>query len=61
MLSQGGEQGSLPALAMSGPPPHRRRTSTRLKDWTKRLCKELADNYVDEALEAYDVDETPER
>ena len=28
---------------------------------TKRLSKELADNYVDETLEAYDVDETPER
>jgi len=28
---------------------------------TKRLSKEFADNYVDETLEAYDVDETPER
>ena len=32
-----------------------------MKERTKRLSKELADNYVDETLEAYDVDETPER
>jgi hypothetical protein len=31
------------------------------KQRTKRLSTELADNYVDETLEAYDVDETPER
>jgi hypothetical protein len=30
-----------------------------MKERTKRLSKELADNYVDETLEAYDVDETP--
>jgi hypothetical protein len=32
-----------------------------MKERTKRLSTELADNYVDETLEAYDVDETPER
>ena len=32
-----------------------------LKERTKRLSKELADNYVDETLETYDVDQTPER
>jgi hypothetical protein len=32
-----------------------------MKERTKRLSKELADNYVDETLEAYDVDETPGR
>jgi hypothetical protein len=32
-----------------------------MKERTKRLSKELADNYVDETLKAYDVDETPER
>jgi hypothetical protein len=40
-----------------------------IKERTRRLSKELADNYsreltdsyVDETLEAYDVDETPER
>ena len=32
-----------------------------MKERTKRLSKKLADNYVDETLEAYDVDETPER
>jgi hypothetical protein len=30
------------------------------KAGTKRLSEKLADNYVDETLEAYDVDETPE-
>jgi hypothetical protein len=32
-----------------------------MKERTKRLSKELADNYVDETLETYDADETPER
>jgi len=32
-----------------------------MKERTKRLSKELADNNVDETLEAYDVDGTPER
>ena len=32
-----------------------------MKERTKRLSAQLADNYVDETLEAYDVDETPER
>jgi hypothetical protein len=32
-----------------------------MKERTKRLSTALADNYVDETLEAYDVDETPER
>ena len=32
-----------------------------MKERTKRLSKELADSYVDETLEAYDADETPER
>jgi hypothetical protein len=32
-----------------------------MKERTKRLSQELADNYVAETLEAYDVDETPER
>jgi hypothetical protein len=32
-----------------------------MKERTKRFSTELADNYVDETLEAYDVDETPER
>jgi hypothetical protein len=32
-----------------------------MKERTKRLSKELADTYVDETPEAYDVDETPER
>jgi hypothetical protein len=32
-----------------------------MKERTKRLSKELADNYVDETLEAYDVDERPGR
>ena len=32
-----------------------------MKERTTRLSKELADTYVDEAIEAYDVDETPER
>ena len=32
-----------------------------MKERTKRLSKGLADNYVDEVLETYDVDETPER
>jgi hypothetical protein len=32
-----------------------------MKERTKRLSEELADNYVDETLEAYHVDEAPER
>jgi hypothetical protein len=32
-----------------------------MKERTKRLSKKLADNYVDGTLEAYDVDEAPER
>ena len=32
-----------------------------MKERTKRLSKELADNIVEETLEAYDVDETPGR
>ena len=32
-----------------------------MKERTKRLSKELADNYVEGTLEAYDVDETPRR
>jgi len=32
-----------------------------MKERTKRLSKELADNYVDETLRTYDVDETPGR
>ena len=32
-----------------------------MKERTKRLYKELVDNYVDETLETYDVDQTPER
>jgi hypothetical protein len=32
-----------------------------MKERTKRLSKEFADNYVDETLEAYNVDETPGR
>ena len=32
-----------------------------MKERTKRLSKELADSYVDETLEASDVDETPGR
>jgi hypothetical protein len=32
-----------------------------MKQRTKRLSKDFADNYVDETLEAYDVDETPGR
>ena len=32
-----------------------------MKERTKRLSKELADNYVEETLEAYDVDETAGR
>jgi hypothetical protein len=32
-----------------------------MKERTKRLSKELADSYVDETLEAYDVDEPPGR
>ena len=32
-----------------------------MKERTKRLSEELADNYVDETLEAYDVGETPGR
>jgi hypothetical protein len=32
-----------------------------MKERTKRLSEELADNYVDQTLEAYDVDEAPER
>jgi hypothetical protein len=35
-----------------GLPGHRRRVG---------LSKDFADNYVDETLEAYDVDETPGR
>ena len=30
-----------------------------MKERTKRLSKEFADNYVYETLEAYEVDETP--
>jgi hypothetical protein len=32
-----------------------------MNERTKRLSKELADNYVDETLEAHDVDQTPGR
>jgi hypothetical protein len=32
-----------------------------MKERTKRLSKELADNIVEETVEAYDVDETPGR
>ena len=32
-----------------------------MKERTRRLSEELADNYVDQTLEAYDVDEAPER
>jgi hypothetical protein len=32
-----------------------------MKERTKRLSKELANDYVEETLEAYDVDETPEQ
>jgi hypothetical protein len=32
-----------------------------MKERTKRLSEELADNYVDQTIEAYDVDEAPER
>jgi hypothetical protein len=32
-----------------------------MKERTKRLSKKLADNYVDETLETYEVDETPEK
>jgi hypothetical protein len=32
-----------------------------MKERTKRLSEELADNYVDQTLETYDVDEAPER
>ncbi len=32
-----------------------------MKERTTRLSKELADTYVDESVEAYDKDETPER
>jgi hypothetical protein len=32
-----------------------------MKERTKRLSKELADNYVDETLKVYDVDETQGR
>jgi hypothetical protein len=32
-----------------------------MKERTKRLSTELADNYVDETHAAYNVDETPER
>jgi hypothetical protein len=32
-----------------------------MKERTKRLSMQLADDYVDETLESYDVDETPER
>jgi hypothetical protein len=32
-----------------------------IKERTKRLSKELADNYVDATLKAYDADETPGR
>ena len=32
-----------------------------MKERTKRLSEEHADNYVDQTLKAYDVDEAPER
>ena len=32
-----------------------------MKERTKRLSKELPSDYVDETLEAYDVDEASER
>jgi hypothetical protein len=32
-----------------------------MKERTRRLSKELADNYAAETVEVYDVDETPER
>jgi hypothetical protein len=32
-----------------------------MKERTKRLSKELADNYAAETVKTYDVDETPER
>jgi hypothetical protein len=32
-----------------------------MKERTKRLSEEFADNYADETLEAYDADETPGR
>jgi hypothetical protein len=32
-----------------------------MKERTKRLSEELADNCVDQTLETYDVDEAPER
>jgi hypothetical protein len=32
-----------------------------MKERTRRLSEELADNYVDQTLEAYDVEEAPER
>ena len=32
-----------------------------MKERTKRLSQQLADNYVDATLETYDVDEKPER
>jgi hypothetical protein len=32
-----------------------------MKERTKRLSEELAVNYVDQTIEAYDVDEAPER